>query len=1838
MYKMKRGRHVFLATTMLFSTLAASAAWDVPIQASAVEATTIDFKTTLKDRTTKADRLTFDVWANDRATGIQIDKTQLTVTQNGKSVPINWHDSEKTSYTVNLQQGENTIVIEVKNGSDVLKRTYTVTQQAANDGDAIGDFVYSLETFTLGTGYLIEPQRVAVIKGLNSAQMLDEILTKNQFDYSHTGKLDTGFYLAHITKEGSPVIKKSAVRIPTVIQKAGASMGVPIDEQDLASESSLGEFDFSRGSGWMYSVNNVFPNVGFSDHFLQDEDVMRTQFTLLYGSDLGGGMVGENAFDAFSKDEATRALAYVNSSEEREEILRDAEVKEAYDDLMEEIQVVNPKQATLDLATGQLDGAVIDWAQQTTSREAAYMEDYTPEQKQFLNNQVSYEAQIDALKEVTSMTTADFEAYRAFKEKFDEQLAPNEQKLLRNYAKLQKIDTRYNELSVDIPIAQALQDKIKQLPKEDYIQLTDAEAIASIRKQYDALQATSKKLVKNYATFKAAEAQLTMLQSRQSLMTDIAALPETTSIAALDIEKDASTYEALNKKVNTLIDTFDAIGYDSDAYDQNIFSAKQYDILNYDKLFATKTAIVQLENRYTVELYKKIAALHIPPIVGRWSIIGGYTPDVVTKIETAMTYIKKIPQSQKSVADEMRLYAYGTPDIPSIEKANGVIQSDAYKAVKTWEAAIETANTAKQKQTLFDEFFAFTYAQQYEQYDAVDLKRATAFLSAVYEAQGIDEQLATLQKIAKTVPSTLATNTSGARHVSNLFAQFYDMTAQKELTDAQQETLSNQPVAKIASSPLTLLFQYYEVDKTFSFNQLTDYERANAYISELSDAQKKYLTSDVKAKLDKFNATKPSIDEQLKDYYAGNYEADSLQFLPYENRTMLQSDDNNRKKNYFLWDDATIAKGPQINESYNATVEKYAGNPLFSYVGNNGTHTFSPIDRVGLKGLKDSELVAVQEYIAYSASLPTLDALKNADRTTVAQTIDAAEACLKTIRDFEVKRALFGASFKVDVTKKRLANLAAAEVVVSQIDALPPLDYDALSSTSTYENVQRAYDALTAQQQQLVTNAADLQRWADVFSNIDAIQLVDQAIQAISTTVSLADADAITSARAAYDALPKSAQPFVQHYAQLQAAENDILRLNRIKAVNVLFAALPQVDALVQADEVRLKQARTAYDALSETEKTEVNGYAKLQTLEQAFAALQNEADAVQSVKALIGSLPAVASVKRADEAQIQQARKAYDALTDTQKLRISNYESLRRVEAKLAQLLADAPDEEKPLISFESSAEALADLSNKIAALPAYDSISLADGAQIQALYKAFNQLSATQQQLVPNQLALKVAVATYDALLAQDDTEKATIVSRQIMALPASTLLDVTDAQVVKEIRIAYTKLTAAQQQNVLNELVLSEAETQIAQLQRQVVDVQTAIATLPMPSQLSVKDATTLERVRVQYEALTTGQKKHVNNETILVELERQLASLQLADVRQVMDAIGQLPPTMTFAYEKTVQTIRTKFDALSTVDQSGVTNVARLIEAEQQLLALTNKEAAKAQVVTTQIQQLPMIVQKENAAAVQAARLAYNQLTVTQQLFVTNVDVLERAEARITTLTAFDRSKAAAASNLIDRLPIVRYVRVEDKKQITAARSAYDALTKTQRAYVTNLAQLQKVEKQLKTVTAKANALKAADVNLTVPTVYSTTATISGGVNSKAKVVLYKGTKKLKTATVSKAGTYKVTFARQKAGTKLKFVVYNELDKKLVQKTVSVKQTTVKAATSLKAKKKTVQGKATKNKKIYVLKNNKRIAAAKTNANGTFTVKTASQKVGTVLSIVVLDAFGNKSATKKVVVRS
>ncbi len=75
----------------------------------------------------------------------------------------------------------------------------------------------------------------------------------------------------------------------------------------------LGEFDYTFMSGWMYSVNNSFPNIGAADYFLEDGDVIRWQYTIYgYGADLNVGLdwgVPSIAPQAGNKDNLIKAMA-----------------------------------------------------------------------------------------------------------------------------------------------------------------------------------------------------------------------------------------------------------------------------------------------------------------------------------------------------------------------------------------------------------------------------------------------------------------------------------------------------------------------------------------------------------------------------------------------------------------------------------------------------------------------------------------------------------------------------------------------------------------------------------------------------------------------------------------------------------------------------------------------------------------------------------------------------------------------------------------------------------------------------------------------------------------------------------------------------------------------------------------------------------------------------------------------------------------------------------------------------------------------------------------------------------------------------------------------------------------------------------------------------------------------------------------------------------------------------------------------------------------------------------------------------------------------------------------
>ena len=183
-----------------------------------------------------------------------------------------------------------------------------------------------------------------------------------------------------------------------------------------------------------------------------------------------------------------------------------------------------------------------------------------------------------------------------------------------------------------------------------------------------------------------------------------------------------------------------------------------------------------------------------------------------------------------------------------------------------------------------------------------------------------------------------------------------------------------------------------------------------------------------------------------------------------------------------------------------------------------------------------------------------------------------------------------------------------------------------------------------------------------------AVDAVKELIDAIGE-VTLDSGDAIDAARTAYDKLPEAKKVLVDNYEKLTAAEEAYTALvdaAAAKAVDDLIDAIGEVTA-DSGDAI--KAARAAYDALTDTQKELVKNYEKLTAAEEAYTALVDAAAA----KAVDDLIDAIGEVTADSGDAIKAARAAYDALTDTQKELVKNYEKLLAAEELYEELTASA-------------------------------------------------------------------------------------------------------------------------------------------------------------------------------------------------------------------------------------------------------------------------------------------------------------------------------------------------------------------------------------------------------------------------------------------------------------------------------------------------------------------------------------------------------------------------------------
>ena len=334
---------------------------------------------------------------------------------------------------------------------------------------------------------------------------------------------------------------------------------------------------------------------------------------------------------------------------------------------------------------------------------------------------------------------------------------------------------------------------------------------------------------------------------------------------------------------------------------------------------------------------------------------------------------------------------------------------------------------------------------------------------------------------------------------------------------------------------------------------------------------------------------------------------------------------------------------------------------------------------------------------------------------------------------------LLKAEEQLAALKKEKADKEAADAVIAQIDALPTAENVTLEHQEAVDAARDAYSKLTDDQKKLVSKETTdkLECAEEKIAQLLEEQAADLVLEEINAlpskeALTLDDEVVLAGAEAHYNALsdaqreylngkaPESVAKLGELRTQLEKLKKDAADKAAADAVTEKLNALPSEEDVMFQDEAVLKQAREAYDALSEDQKKFVSGeaYDKLEKAEKKLEALKAEAEAVTKQ---IQELPAVGDLKLEDAEKVSLARSAYDALNADQKRQLT--------ESGVLDTLLTA---ENQLSLLEREKEEAEKVAQQINSLPEVKDLKLADKTAVEAARKAYDALSDNQKAMI--------------------------------------------------------------------------------------------------------------------------------------------------------------------------------------------------------------------------------------------------------------------------------------------------------------------------------------------------------------------------------------------------------------------------------------------------------------------------------------------------------------------------
>lgn len=161
--------------------------------------------------------------------------------------------------------------------------SYRIIYRFVDTGDVIGTAYVVLDITTMGMGLPEEPFAVQVRQNVPASYAVMEALEEWGYEYEYSGSPDVGFYLRRISRAGFMDYPDIPENLWAKILRDGLNLTGQHDPD------SLGEFDYTQGSGWMYSIGGqTYAGKGLSNYFLSSGDTLYLRFTLAYGKDIGG--------------------------------------------------------------------------------------------------------------------------------------------------------------------------------------------------------------------------------------------------------------------------------------------------------------------------------------------------------------------------------------------------------------------------------------------------------------------------------------------------------------------------------------------------------------------------------------------------------------------------------------------------------------------------------------------------------------------------------------------------------------------------------------------------------------------------------------------------------------------------------------------------------------------------------------------------------------------------------------------------------------------------------------------------------------------------------------------------------------------------------------------------------------------------------------------------------------------------------------------------------------------------------------------------------------------------------------------------------------------------------------------------------------------------------------------------------------------------------------------------------------------------------------------------------------------------------------------------------------